>query len=120
MTVKEIMGSISILVEIAGVVCILAGFFIALGRSVVHLKSRNAGGAYRAFRETFGHSVLLGLEVLVAADLIRTIAVEPTLSNLAVLAALVAIRTFLSWSLEVEIEGRWPWNRSAAEAAVRP
>jgi len=119
MSVKDIMRGISALFEIAGVVCILAGFLVALVRSVPRLRAHDAGGAYRMLRATFGHSVLLGLEILVAADLIRTVAVEPTLSNLAVLAALVAIRTFLSWSLEVEIEGHWPWNRCAAEEGTK-
>ena len=68
-------------------------------------------------RATFGRSVLLGLEVLVAADIIRTVAVEPTIDNLLVLGLLVLIRTFLSWSLEVEIDGRWPWRRAADERA---
>jgi uncharacterized membrane protein len=66
-------------------------------------------------RATFGRSILLGLEILVAADLIRTIAVEPTLDNLAVLGVLIVLRTFLSFSLEVEIDGRWPWQHSKAE-----
>lgn len=109
MPVKDVMQSISALFEIVGVLAILAGFVVALVRAA--LRSRDGSDAYRALRQTFGRSILLGLEILVAADLIRTIAVEPTLSNLAVLAALVAIRTFLSWSLEVEIEGRWPWQR---------
>lgn len=107
------MSQVSVLFEVTGVLVILAGFFYALVRAY-----RVRGSAitpYEAFRATFGRSVLLGLEILVAADLIRTIAVEPTLENLAVLGALVIIRTFLSWSLEVEIEGRWPWQRAAAE-----
>ena len=70
------------------------------------------------FRATFGRSVLMGLEVLVAGDIIRTVAVDPTLENLLVLGLLVIIRTFLSWSLEVEIDGRWPWQ--AAQAAEKP
>lgn len=60
-----------------------------------------------------GRSLLLGLEVVVAADIVKTIAVEPTLMSLAVLAGLVLIRTFLSWTLVLEIEGRWPWQREA-------
>jgi uncharacterized membrane protein len=60
---------------------------------------------------------LLGLEFLVAADIINTVAIEPTLDSVIVLAGIVLIRTFLSWSLEVEIEGRWPWQRAAAERA---
>jgi uncharacterized membrane protein len=62
-------------------------------------------------RTYFGRSVLFALELLVAADLIRTVAVQPTLQNVAVLAIIVLIRTFLSFSLEVEIEGTWPWRR---------
>ncbi len=107
---KELMQQISTLFEIAGVATIVIGFVVAVVRAVLRLHDRS--DAYRELRATFGHSILLGLEILVAADLIRTIAVEPTLENLAVLGALVAIRTLLAWSLEVEIEGRWPWQRA--------
>jgi hypothetical protein len=62
----------------------------------------------------FGRSILLGLEFLVAADIIRTVAVQPSLENVTVLGLIVLIRTFLSFSLEVEIDGRWPWRRSLA------
>jgi uncharacterized membrane protein len=68
-----------------------------------------------AFRTDLGRSILLGLEFLVAADIIATVALKPTLESLAVLAGIVLIRTFLSFSLEVEIEGRWPWQRPAGE-----
>jgi len=109
--ITNVMRAISTGFEIAGVTVILAGFALALWRAGARISSGRMTEAYEAVRATFGRSVLLGLEILVAADLIRTIAVEPTLANLAVLAALVAIRTFLSWSLEVEIDGRWPWQR---------
>ena len=66
---------------------------------------------YQEMRNVFGRTVLLGLEVLVAADIIRTVAVDPTLNNMMVLGLLVLIRTFLSWSLEVELEGMVPWRR---------
>lgn len=102
--------------EVVGVLVIVAGFVFALWRAAQRLAEKRSAEAYEAVRATFGRSVLLGLEILVAADLIRTIAVEPTLKNLAVLAALVGIRTFLSWSLEVEIDGRWPWQRHRREA----
>ena len=107
------MHSISTLLEGIGVACIVSGFLIAVTRGAGRLRRREYQDAYRCVRETFGRSILLGLEILVAADLIRTIAVEPTLENLAVLAALIAIRTLLSWSLEVEIDGRWPWQRES-------
>lgn len=109
--ITNVMRAISTGFEIAGVAVIIAGFMLALWRAGTRMLSGRMTDAYVAVRATFGRSVLLGLEILVAADLIRTIAVEPTLANLAVLAALVAIRTFLSWSLEVEIDGRWPWQR---------
>lgn len=111
MELKDTMHAVSTFFEIAGVATIVAGFLVALFRAARHLRRGDRAESYRALRATFGHSILLGLEILVAADLIRTVAVDPTLENLAVLAALVAIRTFLSWSLEVEIEGQWPWHR---------
>jgi uncharacterized membrane protein len=65
---------------------------------------------YTDFRHRVGRALLLGLEILVAADIIRTVVLEPTLSNVLVLGLLVLIRTFLSWSLVLEIEERWPWQ----------
>jgi hypothetical protein len=67
---------------------------------------------HRIVRTVFGRSILLGLEFLVAADIIRTVAAQPSLQNVAVLGLIVLIRTFLSFSLEVEIDGRWPWRRA--------
>ena len=66
--------------------------------------------AYPRYRATLGKSLLIGLELLVAADIIRTIAVELTFVNIAQLGALVVVRTFLSWALTVEVDGRWPWQ----------
>jgi len=73
--------------------------------------------AYKALRQAFGGALLLALEILVAADLIRTIAVSPTLDNVLILGLIVLIRTFLSFSLEIEIEGVWPWRRALASGA---
>ena len=70
---------------------------------------------YEVYKFRIGRSLLLGLEVLVAADIVKTIALDLTAESLAVLAGLVLIRTFLSWSLNVEIEGRWPWQRRREE-----
>lgn len=80
----------------------------------------SAGGrrAYQVLRETFGGALLLGIEVLVAADLVRTVAVTPTLSSVAVLALIVLIRTFLSFSLEVEIDGTLPWRRGPKQPSA--
>jgi len=112
--VKYVMEPISVFFEVAGVGVILGGFVYALWRAFKRTRP-DGETSYEAFRATFGRAVLLGLEILVAADLIRTIAVDPTLDNLYVLGLLVLIRTFLSWSLEVEIDGRWPWQRAASE-----
>jgi uncharacterized membrane protein len=72
---------------------------------------RPAPAEYDRYRERLGRTLLLGLEILVAADVVRTVALDPSLESVAVLGLLVLIRTFLSWSLEVEIENRWPWQR---------
>ena len=87
---------------------------------VASLAWHTTGGArgYEVLRETFGAALLLGLEILVAADLITTVAVAPTPRNVAVLGLIVLIRTFLSVSLEVEINGRVPWRRLPRETAA--
>ncbi|WP_346763006.1 DUF1622 domain-containing protein [Arthrobacter sp. Soil736] len=71
---------------------------------------------YRSYRQLLGRSILLGLELLVAADIIRTVAVTPTFESVGVLAIIVLIRTFLSFSLELEITGRWPWQKEPSPA----
>lgn len=111
----QFMELISRAFEIIGVSVVVIGFWVALFQGAIHASRKQYRLAYEAVRATFGRSVLLGLEALVAADIIRTVAVEPTLDNLYVLGLLVLIRTFLSWSLEVEIDGRWPWQKSCDE-----
>lgn len=110
---RQVMWVVTYVFEAAGAAVIIGGFIIGLWRAASLLRRRDACGAYDAMRSGLGRAVLLGLEILVAADLIRTVVVDLTLLNVGVLAALVGIRTFLSWSLEVEIEGQWPWQRQA-------
>src|SRR5437660_1235261 len=100
--------------EIAGVVLIIGGLIIA---SLRYVLPRKGGLALRfqRYRKDHGRAILLGLEVLVAADIVRTVAFTPTMDSVMVLAMIVAIRTFLSWSLALELEGRWPWQRAAAQ-----
>ncbi|MHB1136616.1 MAG: DUF1622 domain-containing protein [Coriobacteriia bacterium] len=100
---------------VIGVVIILVGFFASVAQAVRIWPHEGADVAYLSIRSTFGKSILLGLEVMVAGDIILTVTLQPTLGNLAVLGLLVAIRTFLAWSLEVELDGRWPWTRAQAE-----
>jgi uncharacterized membrane protein len=110
MDFKETMDLITRILEGAGVVVILAGFLIGLGRALRDMSGGVRIGVYAMVRKYFGQSILLGLEILVAADLIRTVAVEPTLDNVLVLGVIVLIRTLLSFSLEIEIYGRLPWR----------
>jgi uncharacterized membrane protein len=94
--------------EAAGVLVIVFGVVIA---AMGFIRRRTDINAYGHVRATLGRAILLGLELLVAADIINTVAIEPSLQSLAILAGIILIRTFLSLSLEVEIEGRWPWQR---------
>ena len=96
-------------VDAAGVTIIVAGILLSGLRALT--RTPPAGlDRYSALRQDLGRAILLGLELLVAGDIIRTVAVSPTLDNMAVLGAIVLIRTFLSFSLELEITGRWPWE----------
>jgi uncharacterized membrane protein len=113
MNFTQTMESVTRLFEVLGVGVILAGLLMATYQAVVLIARGSSHLAYEKVRSTFGRSVLLGLELLVAGDIIRTVAVDPTIDNLLVLGLLVVIRTFLSWSLEVEIDGRWPWQAAA-------
>lgn len=106
--------------EGAGVAAIVLGALFALGAALVQINRHGMGGeAYHLFRSRLGRSILLGLELLVAADIIGTVAVEPTIHNLLVLGLIVLIRTFLSVSLEVEIDGHWPWQKARLEREAR-
>ncbi len=100
------------IVELIGVLILLAGAFIAIVACLVRLRrGATLHDAYHGLRADLGRSMLLGLEFLVIADIIGTVAIEPTLHNLGVLAAIVAIRTLLSFALELEVNGRWPWQK---------
>lgn len=99
-------------IEIIGVAIIAIGAFATLAIFLTSLlRRREVVSAVAAFRRDLGRAILLGLEFLVAADIIHTVLVELTLQTVAALAGIVLIRTVLSISLETEIEGRWPWQR---------
>jgi uncharacterized membrane protein len=100
-------------IEVFAAVVIVSGLAWS---TFLFLRRHMAEAHYEAYKIRIGRSLLLGLEVVVAADIVKTIAVAPTLTSLAVLAGLVLIRTFLSWTLVLEIDGRWPWQRERAEA----
>lgn len=106
--------------ECSGVAAIVAGAFYAAVNAIGILRHAGGAAAYHALRQTLGRAILLGLELLVAADIIGTVAVEPTLQNVLILAVIVLIRTFLSISLTVEIEGRWPWQGAGTAQSREP
>lgn len=111
------MDDISRAFEWIGVAVIVLAFLLTLGFLIRDLLQHvGVEEIYAHVRTTFGRGLLLGLEVLVAADLIRTVAVEPTMTNVAVLGILVVIRTLLSFSLDVEIDGTLPWRRAATKS----
>jgi len=106
---QEIMEQVGMFVDAAGVAVIVLGILAATGRALL-VAPPPGFDRYTAYRQNLGRAILLGLELLVAGDIIKTVAVAPTLQNMAVLGAIVVIRTFLSFSLELEINGRWPWQ----------
>lgn len=119
-TIKSIIDDIELLFEIAGVLALVVGALVTGAKYFVHLLHRppQRALAYGELRRGLGRAILVGLELLVAADIIRTVAIEPTLQSVGVLGLIVLVRTFLSWSLEVEINGRWPWQRANARDAA--
>jgi uncharacterized membrane protein len=111
----ETVENVGKVIDAAGVAVIAIGGVLAAGIAIGRLIRKNPA-TYKLFRGQLGRSILLGLELLVAADIIRTVAVTPTAQSVAVLAGIVLIRTFLSWSLELEITGRWPWQQEPVSA----
>jgi uncharacterized membrane protein len=100
-----------------GVAVLVAGLFLAAFLAIrTWCLSGDGAKAYTVLRRTLGGGILAGLEVLVAGDLIRTVAVDPTLDNVLILGIIVLIRTFLSFSLEIEIEGTLPWKRALTQS----
>ena len=123
---KEFIYGISELIDYAGVIVIAVGAFLAIIRLIRDLitPATNREVAYSNVRSFLGRSLLLGLELLVAGDVIKTVAVEPTIQSVSVLALLVIVRTILSISIDIEVDGRFPWQAKeqelkAQEIAIR-
>ena len=98
-----------------GILVIVGGLLFG---ALNYVRHPLAAVSYIRLRSTLGRAILLGLELLVAADIIDTVAVEPSFASLGILAGIILIRTFLSLSLEVEIEGRWPWCRDVDQTKI--
>jgi uncharacterized membrane protein len=119
MTYTEFMDHSAQAFELVGAVVLAVGLVAALVLAGVAWSRRSDGAeAFRLLRGVFGGALLLSLEILVAADLLRTVAVTPTLEGVGVLGIIVVIRTFLSFSLETEMEGVVPWRRAATSGAT--
>lgn len=102
------------LISFAAVAVIVGGFALAASRYALHFRGLSRSQNFGRFKIELGHALILGLEILILADVIETITVTPTLQSLAFLASIVVIRTAVSWSLTLEIEGRWPWQVAVA------
>jgi uncharacterized membrane protein len=111
MTYREFFSHVVDVVEGVGATILVFGGLGAFARSAYEIVVRRGQDAYGDLRRNLGRAIVLGLEVLIIADIIRTIVVDQSLENVAVLAGIVLIRVVLSFSLEAEIDGMWPWNR---------
>jgi uncharacterized membrane protein len=111
---REGIEVVSVTVEILAIVVIVVGIAMGTFNFVRRSTAKPPDpAAYGQYRGQMAKSLLLGLEILVAADIVRTVALDPTLAAIAALGLLVLVRTFLSWALVVEMEGRWPWQQRA-------
>jgi uncharacterized membrane protein len=110
MRLYELIETTGSYIDVIGVALIIVGFVVATLRYVSGIWSSLGINLYTRYRQDIGRAILLGLEVLVAADIIRTVAVTPTLRSVAILAGIVVIRTVLSFSLQIELDGRLPWQ----------
>ena len=107
-TFRTVVEQVGLVIDAAGVLVVVVGIVVAAIRLLI--RSSAPIGKYKQFRQDLGRGILLGLEFLVAADIIRTVAVTPTLESVLVLGLIVVIRTFLSLALQMEVEGRLPWQ----------
>lgn len=116
MSLVEIIEGVGTTIDAIGVAVIAGGAVLAVFLTIGRARS-DEGGAYEFFRRRLGRAILLGLEFLVAADIIRTVAVTPSGESVLVLGGIVLIRTFLSFSLQLEVTGAWPWQQRSAASA---
>ncbi len=111
MDFKELITIAGYAIETIGVLIIIAGSAVSSLRFVLHFRKEPEGFAYRIYRRQLGRSIILGLEFLIAGDIIRTVIVADTLTNITILGLIILIRTFLSFTLYLEVEGHWPWEQ---------
>ena len=104
-------------IEIAAITAIAASVVIAVGAGIYQILQREGGQPMLAFKHAISGGLLIGLDLLIASDIIRSVTIEPTLENIIGVGLLVLIRTFLSWTLTLESEGHWPWQQPDPEVA---
>ena len=110
-----VMSTTGLALDLVGVLVVAVGSVLSLARFLLRCKAQ-FGESYRLLREDVGRAILLGLEFLIAGDIIRSVVVDPTIENIFTLGLIVLIRTFLSMTLQLEVEGRWPWQRERVGA----
>jgi len=113
---RQVMEIVGTSMDGVGVLIVAGGALVATARLLIR-RVHSTGNYYSLYRQDIGRAILLGLEFLIAGDLIRTVVVAPTMQNVAVLGLIVLIRTFLSLSLQLEIEGKLPWQRAPSQIA---
>ena len=112
MSYEQTIANVSKAVEVVGIGVLIVGGCYALAAFALKVTRGRSTDAYEDLRRSLGRSILLGLEILVAADIIRTIAITPSFTSVGVLGLIVVVRTFLSFSLEAELDGQWPWRKA--------
>lgn len=122
MDIQEVIEGIGLAIDIAGVAAIVGSVALAAGRFALDIvrAATSSDERYRTLRRRIGRGILLGLELLVAGDIIRTVAIEPSFASVGVLGLIVLVRTFLSFALEIELTGRWPWAAGDAPGVTAP
>jgi len=113
--VLQILGGVTKALEIAGASVLVVGFVVATTLCIVRWFRTGVASAVARYRQALGRAVLIGLEILVAATIIKTITLEPTVEGISFLAIMVAIRTVLGWTMALEIYGHWPWQKPQPE-----
>ena len=112
MDFKQVADAVGTSFQVVGIGVLVIGALLAFALYLKAARRRETPTAYSDLRRNLGKAILVGLELLVAADIISSVAINPTFATVGVLGLIVLVRTFLSWSLEVEVNGRWPWQSS--------
>jgi uncharacterized membrane protein len=108
----SVLGTVEQVLKIIGAAALVLGFVVATLRYAREIRALGARSAFGRYRQSIGRVVLIGLEILVAATIIKTVTIQPTLEELGLLAVMIAIRTILGWAMFVEVNRRWPWQKA--------